>query len=127
MSFIHSIIYAYSLRIHSLILILIFLYHRYHLFFHFFIYLILNIYFDEYIFIYLSIYLSIYPLIIINIKVRALAESYDCRWCQRSFSKPYNLYIHERSHATGIYLYTSLNHTISVREAMPQVCIYILL
>ncbi|XP_023335997.1 protein drumstick [Eurytemora carolleeae] len=38
-----------------------------------------------------------------SMKVRALAESYDCRWCQRSFSKPYNLYIHERSHATGLY------------------------
>ena len=24
-----------------------------------------------------------------------MAESYDCRWCDRSFSKPYNLLIHE--------------------------------
>ena len=28
-------------------------------------------------------------------QVRPMAESYDCRWCDRSFSKPYNLLIHE--------------------------------
>jgi hypothetical protein len=37
-----------------------------------------------------------------HVKVRPMAESYDCRWCQRSFSKPYNLYIHERCHAAGM-------------------------
>jgi hypothetical protein len=38
-----------------------------------------------------------------TMKVRPMAESYDCRWCDRSFSKPYNLLIHERCHASALH------------------------
>jgi uncharacterized Zn-finger protein len=37
-------------------------------------------------------------------KIRPTVETYDCRWCDRSFTKPYNLLIHERNHSnTGLF------------------------
>jgi uncharacterized Zn-finger protein len=38
-----------------------------------------------------------------NRKCRAAVENFECRYCQRSFTKHYNLIIHERTHKNDSY------------------------
>jgi len=54
-----------------------------------------------------SLSIDMYETKIINrkksLKIRPVGETHDCRWCDRSFSKAYNLMIHERCHVASFH------------------------